>query len=141
MLISIRFPADFRLWSLTFQRKTDKQSRLMPMSLSRQCSGFLAPFVLSSKPASTRLCSRSPPRHRARTSMSSLTKTATPSWTELAENVPSQYLQPDYKNGPPRVTPSKEFTSVRLFGQRESDIRLVLYRDTAYWVRLNAHPL
>lgn len=71
---------------------------------------------------------------QSRVVMSSSTKTAVPTWTELAEQIPGSALMPDYKNGPPRVTPSSELTSLRLFGKSEADVEVVLYRDSAYWV-------
>lgn len=55
--------------------------------------------------------------------------TGTPPWEKLASNV----VPIDYINGPASVSPTKERESWRLFGQKEADVRLVLYRDHAGW--------
>lgn len=52
-----------------------------------------------------------------------------PSWEKLlAKGDPIDYI-----NGPNCISPSKERESVRLFGQKEADVRIVLYRDHANW--------
>lgn len=55
--------------------------------------------------------------------------TATPSWERLA----TMAIREDFVNGPNCTTPTKERESIRLFGQKEADVRLVLYRDHAGW--------
>ena len=55
-------------------------------------------------------------------------------WSTLAARIPEDFLYPDYANGPPRVTPSSMLTAVRLFDQKEEDVRVELYRDSAHWV-------
>lgn len=52
-----------------------------------------------------------------------------PDWQELS----AMGIKEDFVNGPNFATPSKEWQSWRLFGKRESDVRLVLYRDHASW--------
>ncbi len=39
----------------------------------------------------------------------------------------------DYVNGPYSMSPTSERKSIRLFGQSEFDVRVVLYRDHAGW--------
>lgn len=39
----------------------------------------------------------------------------------------------DYVNGPNCMSPTRERESIRLFAQKEADVRLVLYRDHASW--------
>lgn len=52
-----------------------------------------------------------------------------PSWEKLLAKASTE----DYINGPNCISPSKERESVRLFGQKEADVRIVLYRDHANW--------
>lgn len=56
-----------------------------------------------------------------------------PSWGDLEGILPADALAPDYVNGVARASPSWEDESVRLFGKDRKDVRLVLYRDKAYW--------
>lgn len=56
-----------------------------------------------------------------------------PSWEDLEGTLPADALEPDYVNGVARASPSWEDESVRLFGKDRKDVRLVLYRDKAYW--------
>ena len=39
----------------------------------------------------------------------------------------------DFINGPNLISPTKERESLRLFSQKDADVRLVLYRDHACW--------
>ncbi|CAN8070591.1 unnamed protein product [Agarophyton chilense] len=52
-----------------------------------------------------------------------------PSWRALSDLAVPQ----DFINGPNFITPSRELQSLRLFGQTNADVRLVLYRDHASW--------
>lgn len=56
-----------------------------------------------------------------------------PSWADLEGTLPADAMEPDYVNGVARASPSWEDESVRLFGKDRKDVRLVLYRDKAYW--------
>lgn len=64
-----------------------------------------------------------------------------PSWADLEGTLPADAMEPDYVNGVARASPSWEDESVRLFGKDRKDVRLVLYRDKAYWCPYVAgHP-
>lgn len=52
-----------------------------------------------------------------------------PSWENLSQMPAAE----DFVNGPNCSTPTCERESVRLFGQNQADVRLVLYRDHASW--------
>eukprot|EP00177_Eucheuma_denticulatum_P004546 GFKZ01008266.1.p1 GENE.GFKZ01008266.1~~GFKZ01008266.1.p1 ORF type:complete len:473 (+),score=28.39 GFKZ01008266.1:221-1639(+) len=56
-------------------------------------------------------------------------KQDTPSWQNLSKLPAAE----DFVNGPNCSTPTCERESVRLFGQSQDDLRLVLYRDHASW--------
>lgn len=72
---------------------------------------------------------QSPLRMAASSSSSPAPAVAT-EWGRLAEVV----AQPDPTNGPYISVPSKVWESDRLYGKFEkSDVRVVLYRDAAYW--------
>lgn len=51
------------------------------------------------------------------------------SWDKLAVRASSE----DFVNGPNLISPSRERESLRLFSQKDADVRLVLYRDHANW--------
>lgn len=59
--------------------------------------------------------------------------------TKVAAEVPTvdallEQISPvEYVNGPYVMSPTSEWESLRLFGQTEFDIRVVLYRDRAGW--------
>lgn len=54
---------------------------------------------------------------------------STPSWSKLAT-----YAMPlDLANGPIITSPTKDQDYVRLFGQTETSVRVIFYRDHALW--------
>lgn len=54
---------------------------------------------------------------------------ATPSWSKLATLTRSL----DLANGPIIASPTKDKEYYRLFGQQQSDVRVIFYRDHALW--------
>jgi len=56
-----------------------------------------------------------------------------PTWADLEGALPADALEPDYVNGVSRASPSWEEESLRLYGKERKDVRMILYRDTAYW--------
>lgn len=88
-----------------------------------------APLRLRSALHRPSLVTRTPFRMAASSSSSATPAVAT-EWGRLAEIV----AQPDPVNGPYISVPSKVWESDRLYGKFDkSDVRVVLYRDAAYW--------
>lgn len=58
-----------------------------------------------------------------------LVHATTPSWSRLT----TLSLPFDFINGPFLSSRSKDWEYVRLFGQKEADVRIVFYRDHALW--------
>lgn len=100
-----------------------------------------APLFLHSSFLPVKPCARRPPAlsaRRPRRAPCGMATTAQPSVSAPLPAAPWEKLSTraspdDFINGPNLISPTKERESLRLFSQKDADVRLVLYRDHACW--------